>query len=87
MKITIEKPDRKQFQILIGQDQKTAQWITLPCAEDISERDISDIRSPLLNIQMVYDISTLNEVAERVAELNNDELVKLKAVMELDHSQ
>ncbi len=85
MKITIRKPERNRFQLLLGTDEKTAQWYTLPCRNDLSDLNIYDIRSPLPNIKRAEDITKLNEVAEKIAGLDFDELVKLKAVMESNY--
>lgn len=82
IEITIGKPSRNEFQILIGSDEKTAQWYTLPYTDDMVEKHIFDIRSPLPNIKIADDISKLNEVAEKVAELDRQDLIKLKTVME-----
>ena len=82
MEITIGKPPRNELQILVGEDEKTAQWITLPCADDMTGKTVFDIRSPLPNIKAVDDISKLNEVSERIAELDSYDFVKLKAIME-----
>ena len=83
MKITIDKPLRNEFQILIGETEKTAQWYTLPYNDDYTEEQIYELRSPLPYIDHVENISKLNELAEKVAALDNADLVKLKAVMEL----
>ena len=82
MEITIGKPPRNELQILVGEDKKTAQWIALPCADDMTGKTVFDIRSPLPNIKAVDDISKLNEVSERIAELDSYDFVKLKAIME-----
>lgn len=82
MEITIGKPPRNELQILVGEDEKAAQWIALPCADDMTGKAVFDIRSPLPNIKLVDDISKLNELAERIAELDSYDLVKLKAIME-----
>jgi len=82
MEITIGKPPRNELQILVGEDEKTAQWITLPCSDDMTGKTVFDIRSPLPNIKLVDDISKLNELAERIAELDSYDLVKVKAIME-----
>ena len=82
MEITIGKPSRNEFQILVGEDEKAAQWIALPCADDMTGKTVFDIRSPLPNIKLVDDISKLNEVSERIAELDSYDFVKLKAIME-----
>ena len=83
MKITIDKPLRNEFQILIGETEKTAQWYTLPYNDDYTEEQVYELRSPLPYIDHVENISKLNELAEKVGALNNADLVKLKAVMEL----
>lgn len=82
MKITIEKPDWKQFQILVGTDEKSAQWTPLPYEGELSDKDIYGVRSPLPRVKVVDDISKLNKVAERIAELDRPDIIKLKAVME-----
>ena len=82
MEITIGKPSRNEFQILVGEDEKAAQWIALPCADDMTGKTVFDIRSPLPNIKAVDDISKLNEVSERIAELDSYDFIKLKAIME-----
>lgn len=82
MNITIVKPPRNEFQILIGADEKTAQWCPLPYEGDVSGMEVYGLRSPLPKIQVVDDIAKLNEVAEKVAVLDRAELIKLKAVME-----
>lgn len=84
MEISIGKPPRNEFRLLVGNDEKTAQWMTLPCTEDISHSNIYCVDSPLPNIKTVYNISKLNETAKIVSELDNSELVKLKAIMESD---
>ena len=83
MKITIDKPLRNEFQILIGETEKTAQWYTLPYDGDYTEEQVYELRSPLPYIDHVENISKLNELAKKVAALDNTDLVKLKAVMEL----
>ena len=83
MKITIDKPLRNEFQILIGETEKTAQWYTLPYNGDYTEEEVYELRAPLPYIDHVENISKLNELAEKVAALDNADLVKLKAVMEL----
>ena len=83
MKITIDKPLRNEFQILIGETEKTAQWYTLPYNDDYTEEQVYELRSPLPYIDHVENISKLNELAEKVGALDNADLVKLKAVMEL----
>lgn len=83
MKITIDKPLRNEFQILIGETEKTAQWFTLPYNGDYTEEQVYEIRSPLPYIDHVENISKLNELAVKIAALDNADLVKLKAVMEL----
>ena len=83
MKITIDKPLRNEFQILIGETEKTAQWYTLPYNDDYTEEQVYELRSPLPYIDHVENISKLNELAEKIAALDNADLVKLKAVMEL----
>ena len=82
MEITIGKPPRNELQLLVGEDEKTAQWITLPCADDMTGKTVFDIRSPQPNIKLVDDISKLNEVSEKIAELDSYDFVKLKAIME-----
>ena len=82
MNITIAKPPRNEFQILIGADEKTAQWCPLPYEGDLSGMEVYGLRSPLPKIQVVDDIAKLNEVAEKLAGLGRAELIKLKAVME-----
>lgn len=83
MKITIDKPLRNEFQILIGETEKTAQWYTLPYNGEYTEEQVYELRSPLPYIDHVENISKLNELAEKIAALDNADLVKLKAVMEL----
>ena len=85
MEIKIGKPDRKQFQILAGADERTAQWYSLPCEGDLSHSNIYDMKSPLPNIKNTDDMSELNAVAEKVSILDDDDFVKLKAVMESNH--
>ena len=82
MEISIRKPSRNEFRLLVGSDGRTAQWLTLPCTEDISRKNIYRIDSPLPNIKIVDDISKLNEVADKLSSFDNAELIKLKAVME-----
>lgn len=83
MEISICKPKRNEFQILIGETEKTAQWYTLPYDGDYTEEQVYELRSPLPYIDHVENISKLNELAKKVAALDNTDLVKLKAVMEL----
>ena len=83
MKITIDKPLRNEFQILIGETEKTAQWCPMPYNGEYTEEQVYELRSPLPYIDHVENISKLNELAIKVAALDNAELVKLKAVMEL----
>lgn len=83
MEITISKPKRNEFQILAGTDENTAQWYSLPYSGDISDRDIYGFRFPLPYIEEIDNALRLNELAEKVAELDMADLVKLKAVMEL----
>ena len=83
MKITIDKPLRNEFQILIGETEKTAQWYALPYNDGYTEEQVYELRSPLPYIDHVEIISKLNELAEKIAALDNADLVKLKAVMEL----
>ena len=83
MEISICKPKRNEFQILVGTDEKTAQWITLPCDKDLSDNDIYGFRSPLPYIEEIDNASKLNELAEKVALLDRGDLIKLKALMEL----
>ena len=83
MKITIDKPLRNEFQILIGETEKTAQWCLMPYNGEYTEEQVYELRSPLPYIDHVENISKLNELAEKVAALDNADLVKLKAVMEL----
>ena len=82
MKITIAKPARNEFLILIGKTEKTAQWNALPYIGSFCAENVYGIRSPLPNIKTVDDIAKLNEVAEKLAGLDRAELIKLKAVME-----
>ena len=83
MKITIDKPLRNEFQILIGETEKTAQWCPMPYNGEYTEEQVYELRSPLPYIDHVENISKLNELAEKIAALDNADLVKLKAVMEL----
>lgn len=83
MAITISKPKRNEFQILVGTDENTAQWITLPCNKKLSDKEIYGFRSPLPYIEDIDNASRLNELAEKVTALDKADLVKLKAVMEL----
>lgn len=83
MEINISKPTRNELQILIGETEKTAQWYTLPYNGDYTEEQVYELRSPLPYIDHVENISKLNELAEKIAALDNADLVKLKAVMEL----
>ena len=83
MKITIDKPLRNEFQILIGETEKSAQWYTLSYNDDYTEEQVYELRSPLPYIDHVENISKLNELAVKIAALDNADLVKLKAVMEL----
>lgn len=83
MKITIDKPLRNEFQILIGETEKAAQWYALPYNGDYTEAEVYELRSPLPYIDHVENISKLNKLAEKIAALDNADLVKLKAVMEL----
>ncbi len=83
MKIDIRKPSRKEFLILIGETEKTAQWYALPYYGIMKNKEVFGFRSPLPHIDHVENLSKLNELAIKVAELDNAELVKLKAVMEL----
>ena len=83
MEITIGKPERNSFQLFIGADEKSAQWFTLPYNGSLSGKYIYGIRSPLPDIKDTDDIYMLNELAEKVSALGHDDLVKLKAVMEL----
>ena len=83
MKITIDKLSRNEFQILIGETEKTAQWFTLPYDGNYTEEQVYEIRSPLPYIDHVENISKLNELAVKITALDNTDLVKLKAVMEL----
>ena len=84
MEISIGKPSRNEFRLLVGKDEKSAQWITLPCTEDISHKNIYRIDSPLPNIKIVDDIFKLNTIAEKILRLDTLELIKLKAIMESD---
>lgn len=83
MEINISKPKRNEFQILIGETEKTAQWYALPYNGNFTEEQVYELRSPLPYIDHVENISKLNELAVKIAALDNAELVKLKAVMEL----
>ena len=83
MKITIDKPLRNEFQILIGETEKTAQWCPMPYNGEYTEEQVYELRSPLPYIDHVENISKLNELAEKVGALDNADFVKLKAVMEL----
>ena len=83
VEININKPLRNEFQILIGETEKTAQWYTLPYDGNYTEEQVYEIRSPLPYIDHVENISKLNELAVKIAALDNADLVKLKAVMEL----
>lgn len=83
MEINISKPKRNEFQILVGTDEKTAQWITLPCDKELSDKDIYGFRSPLPYIEEIDNASRLNELAEKIALLDRGDLIKLKALMEL----
>ncbi|WP_297961115.1 hypothetical protein [uncultured Ruminococcus sp.] len=83
MEINIGKPSRNEFQILIGETEKSVQWYTLPYNGDYTEEQVYELRSPLPYIDHVENISKLNELAEKIAALDNADLVKLKAVMEL----
>lgn len=87
MKITISKPDRNEFLLLIGTEEKKAQWYALPYIGNLTQKQVYCIRSPLPNVKTVDALSKLNEVAEKVAQLDNDDLVKLKAVMENNYYQ
>ena len=84
MEINISKPKRNEFQILIGETENTAQWYTLPYNGDYTEEQIYELRSPLPYIDHVENISKLNELAEKVTALDNADLIKMKAVMELE---
>ena len=83
MKITIDKLSRNEFQILIGETEKSAQWYTLPYDGNYTEEQVYEIRSPLPYIDHVENISKLNELAVKIAALDDADLLKLKAVMEL----
>lgn len=83
MRIDIRKPSRKEFLILIGDNEKTAQWYALPYIGNLNNKEVFGFRSPLPCIRNVDDISKLNELAEKIAALDNADLIKLKAVMEL----
>jgi len=83
MEINISKPKRNEFQILIGETEKTAQWCPMPYNGEYTEEQVYELRSPLPYIDHVENISKLNELAEKIAALDNADLVKLKAVMEL----
>lgn len=83
MEITVDKPPRNEFQILVGETENTAQWYTLPYDGCYIEEQVYELRSPLPYIEHVENLPKLNELAEKVAALDNAELVKLKAVMEL----
>ena len=83
LEINIGKPSRNEFQILIGETEKSAQWYALPYNGDFTEEKVYELRSPLPYIDRVENISKLNELAEKVAALDDADLVKLKAVMEL----
>ena len=83
MEINIDKPPRNEFQILIGETEKTAQWCTLPYNGDYTEEQVYELRSPLPYIDHVENISKLNELAEKIAALDKTDLIKLKAAMEL----
>ena len=66
MEINIGKPSRNEFQILIGETEKSAQWYTLPYNGDYTEEQVYELRSPLPYIDHVENISKLNELAEKV---------------------
>ncbi len=83
MEITVDKPPRNEFQILVGETENTAQWYTMPYDGCYIEEQVYELRSPLPYIEHVENLSKLNELAIKVAALDNAELVKLKAVMEL----
>ena len=83
MEINISKPKRNEFQILIGETEKTAQWCPMPYNGEYTEEQVYELRSPLPYIDHVENISKLNELAEKIGALDNADLVKLKAVMEL----
>ena len=83
MEITIGKPPRNEFLILLGETEKAAQWYALPYIGNMKNKEVFGFWSPLPYIDHVEDLSRLNVLAEKVSALDNAELVKLKAVMEL----
>ena len=85
MKITINRPKRNEFQVLMGTDERSAQWYALPYRNSLSEMKIFDLRSPLPELKTADDPSKLNEAAEMIAELDSYDLVKVKAIMESNY--
>lgn len=85
MKITINRPKRNEFQVLMGTDERSAQWYALPYRNSLSEMKIFDLRSPLPELKTADDPSKLNGAAEMIAELDSYDLVKVKAIMESNY--
>ena len=85
MKITINRPKRNELQVLMGTDERSAQWYALPYRNSLSEMKIFNLRSPLPKLKTADDLSKLNEVAERISELDSYDLVKVKAIMESNY--
>ena len=93
IEFTISKPDRRAFQVLAGKDDGSSQWYTLPCdnstLEKISDMHCIGIRSPLpglLAVSAAGDVRKLNDLAVKIAELSDDDFVKLKAAIECKSS-
>lgn len=89
--IEIGRPECCFFRLLIVPEEETieqAQWIALPCESEITSDFCNgiclDFQSALPNLKFddTHKIGTLNELAERLSQLSQNDFVKLKAVME-----
>ena len=91
--VEFQKPERVFFRLLLTEnpdDKINAQWHTLPCDEsELNGKICLKIQSALTNLWISQqpeqeEILSLNRLAERLSELNPQDFVKLKAVMEYE---
>lgn len=94
IQIKIGKPEKCFFRLLIvPEDEKieNSMWISLPCKTEITADYYNglclDFQSALPDLKFndTHKIGTLNELAESLSQLSQNDFVKLKAVMEAEN--
>jgi len=92
--IEIGRPERCFFRLLIVPEEEKieqARWISLPCKTEITADFYNglclDFQSALPNLKFdnAHKIGTLNELAESLSQLSQNDFVKLKAAMEAEN--